>query len=93
MRLGSRSYLLSPQVSPWDVINELNPPKVTLYGSPDGTVNPEALIYSELVEYALSQAPVPKGKDAFSGIPHLLPYKLRKAWQLLEFGNASLARS
>ncbi len=90
---GRNSYLLAPQGSIWDAMQEANPPKVTLYGAPDSAVTADALVYSELVEYALSQTPVPKGKDPFNGVPHLLPYKLGKAWELMESGNASLARS
>lgn len=44
----------------------------------------DAIRYTEVVEFALSL--VPPVKEPFSGLLHLQPYKLLRAWQLAELG-------
>ena len=51
----------------------------------------DALIMSEIVEFALSLTPVAKGQESFGGLPHLQAYRLLRAAQLAEVGHVSLA--
>ncbi|KAI0341617.1 hypothetical protein BDW22DRAFT_1332329 [Trametopsis cervina] len=89
-------YLLSPQTSP---VGGVGTPgaRVVLYGVPNPQVapgvykDPDAIIFSEIVEFAMSLTPPAKGQDAFNGLPHLQPYRLLRALQLAELGHMDLA--
>ena len=90
------SYLLSPQTSP---VGGAGMPgvRVVLYGSPNPMVSlnavkdPDPMIFSEIVEFALSLTPLAKGQEAFNGLPHLQPYRLLRATILAELGHIDLA--
>ncbi|KAJ3551916.1 hypothetical protein NM688_g4435 [Phlebia brevispora] len=89
-------YLLSPQTSP---IGGAGAPsvRVVLYGAPSPHVkpnfwkDPDPVIFTEIVEFALSLAAPTKGQEAFVGIPHLQPYRLVRASSLAELGHVQLA--
>ena len=51
----------------------------------------DPFLFSEILEFAYSLAPLSKGQDAFTGIPHLQAYRLIYAFQLAEMGEVSLA--
>ncbi|KAG8849805.1 hypothetical protein FRB96_000628 [Tulasnella sp. 330] len=95
LRWGS-SYLLSLQTS---LLGGAGAPsaRVTLLGSecPDIKTtfhaNADALICSEILEFALSLAPLNKGQEPFSGVPHLQAYRLLRAIQLSEAGHINIA--
>ena len=99
-RRGSRlilsSYLLSPQTSPVGGVG-FPTGRVVLYGSPNPQSTPnfwkdaDPIIFSEVVEFALSLATPVKGQEAFAGIPHLQPYRLIRAAYLAELGHMDLA--
>jgi len=48
---------------------------------------------SELIEYAISFKPTPKGTEAFHGVPQLLPYKLQRAFEAFTVGRSLEARA
>jgi Sec23-binding domain of Sec16 len=50
-------------------------------------VNDDAIVLSEIVEFALSLAPQSKGQEPFGGLPHLQAYKLVRAANLAEMGH------
>jgi hypothetical protein len=54
--------------------------------------DPDNLILSEVLEFALSLASVPKGQEHFAGLPHLQAYKLVRAWSLSEVGHMSVSK-
>lgn len=89
------SYLLSPQTSPLGGV--MPTARITLLGSrspqvfPLSLKDPDVLIFSEILEFALSLVPVPKGQEAFNGIPHLQVYRLLRATSLAEMGDIQLA--
>lgn len=90
------SYLLAPQTSPLGGIG--NPAaRIVLVGSrspqswPSFAKDTDSLILSEIVEFALSLAPTPRGQDAFQGIPHLQAYRFIRAMSLAEIGDITLA--
>jgi COPII coat assembly protein SEC16 len=85
------SYLLAPQ-SP--VLGRIGTPgRVTLVGSRGPTTTPnfhvsdDAIVFSEIVEFALSLAPPSKGQEPFNGFPHLQAYKFVRAASLAEMGH------
>ncbi|KAL5533326.1 hypothetical protein ACEPAF_5102 [Sanghuangporus sanghuang] len=90
-------YLLSPQSSP---IGGVGSPsvRIVLVGSHSPNRNasfftdPDAFIFSEILEFALSLHPPPKGQEAFSGFPHLQVYRLIRAFQLAEMGYINTAK-
>lgn len=87
------SYILSPQTS---LVGGLGSPsaRVTLVGAKnpaDVMKDPDALIFSEILEFALSLVPIAKGQEPFHGIPHLQAYRFIKAIQLAEIGQIQLA--
>lgn len=90
------SYLLSPQTSP---VGGAGSPaaRVVLYGSPGPQAmpnfwkDPDPVIFSEIVEFALSLATPAKGQEAFVGLPHLQPYRLIRAAYLAELGHMDIA--
>ena len=53
--------------------------------------DPDPLIFSEIVEFALSLVPLTKGQEPFVGLPHLQPYRLVRAMSLAELGHVQLA--
>lgn len=85
------SYLLAPQSTVLGTIG--SPGRITLVGSrgptatPNFHVNDDAIVLSEIVEFALSLAPLTKGQEPFSGLPHLQAYKLVRATNLAEMGH------
>ncbi|KAL5529034.1 hypothetical protein ACEPAG_5008 [Sanghuangporus baumii] len=90
-------YLLSPQSSP---IGGAGAPsvRIVLVGSHSPHRNasfftdPDAFMFSEILEFALSLHPPPKGQEAFSGFPHLQVYRLIRAFQLAEMGYINAAK-
>jgi COPII coat assembly protein SEC16 len=95
-RSRMHSYLLSGQVS---LIGGIRAPsvRIVLLGSPspqnkaDFYRDPDSIIFSEILEFALSLVVPTKGQEVFSGLPHLQPYKLLRAWSLAEAGQVKLA--
>lgn len=71
--------------------------RVVLYGAPSPHVkpnfwkDPDPIIFSEIVEFALSLTPPTKGQEAFPGVPHLQPYRLIRAAALAEMGHVQIA--
>jgi hypothetical protein len=53
--------------------------------------DPDSIIFSEVVEFALSIATPAKGQESFTGLPHLQAYKLIRAISLAEVGQMQLA--
>jgi COPII coat assembly protein SEC16 len=51
----------------------------------------DAVILSEVLEFALSLATPAKGQEPFHGLPHLQAYKLSRAAALAEVGHVKLA--
>jgi hypothetical protein len=54
---------------------------------PNFHVSDDAVVFSEIVEFALSVAPPSKGQEAFNGLPHLQAYKFVRAASLAEMGH------
>ena len=90
------SYLLAPQTS---LMGGLGNPavRVVLVGAktpasaPNFSTDLEPVVFSEIVEFALSLSPVPKGQEAFTGLPHLQAYRFIRAISLAEIGEIQLA--
>lgn len=90
-------YLLSPLTSP---IGGLGSPgtRIVLLGSrgPQTTPNfdkdSEAVVLSEIGEFALSLSTPQKGQEPFRGFPHLQAYRLMRAFMLAEIGEVQLAQ-
>ncbi|KAI0748222.1 Sec23-binding domain of Sec16-domain-containing protein [Daedaleopsis nitida] len=88
-------YLLSPQTSPLGGIGSI--PKLILLGSPPPNSSPmyykdpDPLIFSEILEFAMSLATPAKGQEPFAGLQHLQPYRLLRAARLAELGYVQLA--
>jgi hypothetical protein len=66
--------------------------RISLLGSPAGS-NPdgpgldlEAVMLSEVLEFALSLSPVPKNVEPFIGVPHLQAYRLALGLEYATFG-------
>ncbi|KAI0797906.1 Sec23-binding domain of Sec16-domain-containing protein [Abortiporus biennis] len=89
-------YLLSPQTSPLGGVGSPSA-RVLLFGASNPSVapsfwkDPDPIIFSEVVEYALSLTPSAKGQEPFTGLPHLQAYKLIRAASLAEMGHDQLA--
>ncbi|KAJ7285815.1 Sec23-binding domain of Sec16-domain-containing protein [Mycena rebaudengoi] len=89
-------YLLSPQTSP---VGGLGNPaaRIVLVGSRSPQVWPsfykdsDPVIFTEILEFALSLAPPAKGHDAFYGLPHLQAYRFIRAIALAELGEVQVA--
>ncbi|CCM02366.1 uncharacterized protein FIBRA_04461 [Fibroporia radiculosa] len=85
-------YLLSPQTSPIGTSG-----RIILLGSPGPSSwrsvanDPDPIILTEIAEFALSLATPAKGQEAFTGLPHLQPYRLIRAAVLAEIGHVQLA--
>ncbi|KAJ6547614.1 Sec23-binding domain of Sec16-domain-containing protein, partial [Mycena capillaripes] len=89
-------YLLSPQTSPIGGIG--NPSaRIVLLGSRSPQIWPsfykdsDPVIFTEILEFALSLAPPAKGQDAFYGLPHLQAYRFIRAMALAELGELQIA--
>jgi hypothetical protein len=87
----NHSYLLAPQSA---VLGNIGSPgHVTLVGSrgptatPNFHVNDDTIVFSEIVEFALSLAPPSKSQETFNGLPHLQAYKFIRAASLAEMGH------
>ena len=71
--------------------------RIVLVGSNTPTLVPnfaadlDPIIFSEIVEFALSLSPPGKGQDAFAGLPHLQAFKFFRAVTLAEVGEMQLA--
>jgi hypothetical protein len=95
--ISFHSYLLSPLSSPIGG-HGLPTARINLVGMhaphklPSRTALSDAIVLSEIAEYALSLRPPVKGQDPFNGFPHLIAYRLVRACQLAEMGYTSLAR-
>ncbi|KAF5365767.1 hypothetical protein D9758_003329 [Tetrapyrgos nigripes] len=89
-------YLLAPQTSPVGgfahqtariaLLGSRNPHTIHNFAS-----DPDPIILSEILEFALSLTPAPKGQEPFSGLPHLQPYRFIRAVHLAELGDINLA--
>jgi len=89
----SCSYLLSPQTS---LMGGLGSPsaRITLLGSKnlsDATKDPDALIFTEILEFAMSLAPISKGQEMPHTLSHLQAYRFIRAVSLAESGHVQLA--
>jgi hypothetical protein len=71
--------------------------RVVLLGSPSPQSvpnfykDPDSIIFTEILEFAHSLAPIVKGQDPFNGLPHLQAYRLLRATSLMELGHIKLA--
>ena len=91
------SYLLSPLTSP---IGGLTVPgaRIVLLGSrgpqalPNFDKDPDAVVFSEIGEFAMSLATPIKGQEPFRGFPHMQAYRLLRAAALAELGEVQLAQ-
>ncbi|KAF7363490.1 Protein transport protein sec16 [Mycena sanguinolenta] len=89
-------YLLSAQTS---LVGGIGNPsaRIVLLGSRSPQVWPsfykdsDPVIFTEILEFALSLAPPAKGQDAFYGLPHLQAYRFIRAMSLAELGELPLA--
>ncbi|KAJ3551642.1 hypothetical protein NP233_g13043 [Leucocoprinus birnbaumii] len=89
-------FLLSPQTSP---VGGLGNPaaRIVLLGSkspsnsPSFFRDPDAVIFTEILEYALATVPVPKGQEPNHGFPHLQAYRLIRAYAAAEAGDLGIA--
>ncbi|KAE9391652.1 hypothetical protein BT96DRAFT_888541 [Gymnopus androsaceus JB14] len=89
-------YLLSPQTS--TVAGPQHPSaRIVLLGARNPHLfsnfmsDPDPIILSEIHEFALSLAPVPKGQEVFGGLPHLQGYRFIRAVCLAELGDVPIA--
>jgi len=84
------SYLLAPQSTVLGNIGTSG--RIPLVGSrgPNAIsnfhVNDDAIVFSEIVEFALSLAPS-KGPETFNGLSRLQAYKFTRAASLAEMGH------
>jgi hypothetical protein len=51
----------------------------------------DSIIFTEILEYALATAPVPKGQEPNHGFPHLQAYRLIRAYAAAEAGDLGIA--
>jgi hypothetical protein len=58
---------------------------------PNFAKDPDPLIFSEVVEFALSLTAPSRGQDPYQGLPHLQPYRFIRAMALAEIGDIQLA--
>ncbi|KAI0006047.1 Sec23-binding domain of Sec16-domain-containing protein [Russula compacta] len=84
-------YLIAPQSG---ILGNIGSPgRITLVGSrgptaiPNFHVSDDAIVFSEIVEFALSLAPSSKGQESFNGLPRLQTYKFVRAVSLAEMGH------
>ncbi|KDR81637.1 hypothetical protein GALMADRAFT_152477 [Galerina marginata CBS 339.88] len=86
-------FLLSSQTS---VFGGLGSPaaRIVLVGSKNHTdvmKDADAIIFSEILEFALSLVPAVKGQEPYHGLPHLQAYRFIRAVSLAETGDIQLA--
>ncbi|ESK97004.1 copii vesicle coat protein [Moniliophthora roreri MCA 2997] len=93
---GHVCYLLSSQTSPIGGVG--NPSaRVVLLGAPNPQTSTkflrdtDAIIFSEILEFAMGLTPPVKGHEPFQGLAHLQAYRLVRALFLAEIGEISLA--
>ena len=90
------SYLLSPQTSLMGGIGHPSA-RMVLVGSrnpqiwPSFYKDPDPIIFSEIVEFALSLTPPSRGQEPFTGIAHLQAYRFIRAISLAEIGDLQQA--
>ncbi|KAF8894632.1 Sec23-binding domain of Sec16-domain-containing protein [Infundibulicybe gibba] len=91
-------YLLAPQTSP--IGGPGNPTaRIMLLGSQNPHLgaslgkDPDPIIFSEILEFALSLTPTAKGQDGFGGLAHLQSYRFVRAMSYAELGDLQLASS
>ncbi|EST05451.1 Sec16, central conserved domain protein [Kalmanozyma brasiliensis GHG001] len=90
-------YLLSPQTSPIGGA-DTNGARLTLLGvsSPKASStfaqDLDAILMTEVLEFAQGLVPAIKGQEPFPGIPHLQAYKLVHAQQLADLGEVAKAQ-
>jgi len=68
--------------------------RISLLGSKnlgDAMKDPDALIFTEILEFAMSLAPVSKGQEAFHTFSYLQAYRFMRAASLAESGYVQLA--
>ncbi len=53
--------------------------------------DPDSVIFTEILEYALASATVPKGQEPYHGMPHLQAYRLIRAFATAEAGDLGIA--
>ncbi|KAG0147708.1 hypothetical protein CROQUDRAFT_670305 [Cronartium quercuum f. sp. fusiforme G11] len=88
-------YLLSNGLMP--IVSLENGARICLLGSDPrpSRVGPgldvEAVMLTEVLEFALSLAVVNKGQEAFMGIPHLQPYKLAMGYEYATAGLVTIS--
>ncbi|THH16347.1 hypothetical protein EW146_g4280 [Bondarzewia mesenterica] len=89
-------YLLAPQTSAFVGLGSPSN-RIVLLGSRNplsrGNLNADhdPIIFSEIVEFAMSLSTPQKGKEIFAGFPHLQAYKLIRAASLAELGHIQAA--
>ncbi|KAF9564629.1 hypothetical protein CPC08DRAFT_631062 [Agrocybe pediades] len=86
-------YLLSSQTN---LLGGFNNPstRITLLGTKnpaEALRNPDVIVYSEILEFAMSLVPPVKGQEPFHGIAHLQTYRFMRAMLLCEIGEVQLA--
>lgn len=60
--------------------------------SPVAAKDLEAIILTEILEFAFSLVPVPKGQEPYIGLPHLQAYRVLHACYLADAGLHSKAQ-
>ncbi|KAI0062273.1 hypothetical protein BV25DRAFT_1804047 [Artomyces pyxidatus] len=89
-------YLLAPQTA---VLGGIGTPSARMvlvgalspFKSPNFHVDHDAIIFSEIAEFANSLTTPAKGQEPFSGFPHLQAYKFIRATSLAELGHVQAA--
>ncbi|KAN0061669.1 hypothetical protein ACQY0O_005660 [Thecaphora frezii] len=90
-------YVLAPATSPFGGADTAAV-RMTLLGCENPTTSSrylhdlDGIILSEILEFAQSLAPIAKGQEPFSGIPHLQAYRLIHAYRLAELGDLQRAQ-
>ncbi|KAG7092495.1 hypothetical protein E1B28_008846 [Marasmius oreades] len=93
---GHVCYLLSPQTSPIGGLVTTGA-RIILLGAPHPQIstsslrNNDAVVFSEILEFALGLNPPVKGHEPFHGLPHLQAFRLIRAILLAEVGEIALA--
>ncbi len=90
-------YLLSPATSPIGGADTTGA-RYTLLGLPNPKSSAafvqdlDAILMTEILEFAQGLVPTAKGQETFPGIPHLQAYKLVHAQQLADLGEVAKAQ-
>ncbi|KAH9817670.1 Sec23-binding domain of Sec16-domain-containing protein [Melampsora americana] len=92
---GHACHLLSNGLSP--IVGMENGTRISLLGCHMQTSNAgpglvEAVMLTEVLEFALSLAVVSKGQDTFIGIPHIQGFKLALAYEYATSGSVTIAQ-